>query len=70
MIGDIQQSAKNWLADHISNFGNLLKEGDDPSCIIEYQGVEIEIRLNKLEGVFDREILDVPKPPPSADIST
>ncbi|MCU7934161.1 MAG: hypothetical protein KZQ99_04680 [Candidatus Thiodiazotropha sp. (ex Dulcina madagascariensis)] len=57
MISDLQQSAKNWLADHLQNFGALLDSGNDPSCIITYQGVEVEIRLNKLPGVFERETI-------------
>lgn len=59
MIADLTQPAKNWLADHLQNFVTLLDAGDDPSCIITYQGVEIEIRLNKLPGVFERETFPV-----------
>ena len=59
MIADLKQPAKNWLADHLQNFGTLLDSGDDPSCVITYQGVEIEIRLNKLPGVFERKALPV-----------
>ncbi|GAB6139902.1 hypothetical protein JCM14076_06310 [Methylosoma difficile] len=56
MIADLKQPAKNWLADHLNNFGNLLNAGDDPSCIISLpEGVEIEIRLNKLPEVFERQ---------------
>jgi hypothetical protein len=55
MIADLKQPAKNWLADHLLNFGNLLDAGEDPSCVITYEGVEIEIRLNKLPGFFERE---------------
>jgi len=54
VIADLKQPAKNWLADHLNNFGYQLTAGDDPSCVITYQGVEIEIRLNKLPGFFDR----------------
>lgn len=54
MIGDLHQPAKDWLADHLQNFGGQLKDGDDPSCIIEFQGVEIEVRLNKIPGHFER----------------
>lgn len=59
MIADLQQPAKAWLADHLQNFGALLDAGDDPSCIITYQGVEVEVRLNKLPGVFERETIEV-----------
>lgn len=59
MIADLQQPAKAWLADHLQNFGTLLDSGDDPSCIITYQGVEVEIRLNKLPGVFERETIKI-----------
>jgi len=54
MIADLKQPAKYWLADHLNNFGVLLEKGEDPSCLITYGGVEIEIRLNKVPGVFER----------------
>lgn len=59
MIADLKQPAKNWLADHLQNFGTLLDAGEDPSCVITYQGVEVEIRLNKLPGVFERQAIEV-----------
>ncbi|MCU7842098.1 MAG: hypothetical protein KZQ94_22345 [Candidatus Thiodiazotropha sp. (ex Troendleina suluensis)] len=59
MITDLKQPAKNWLADHLQNFGTLLDAGEDPSCVITYQGVEVEIRLNKLPGVFERQAIEV-----------
>ncbi len=59
MIADLQQPVKDWLADHLNNFGTLLDSGDDPSCIITYEGVEVEIRLNKLPGVFEREVIGI-----------
>ena len=58
MIADLKQPARNWLADHMENFGTLLAAGDDPSCVITYQGVEIEIRLKRLPGFFDRETIE------------
>jgi hypothetical protein len=54
VIADLKQPAKNWLADNLQNFGSLLDAGEDPSCTFTLNGVEIEIRLNKLPGVFDR----------------
>ncbi|SIQ30136.1 hypothetical protein [Marinobacterium stanieri] len=54
MIHDLEQPAKDWVADHIENFGVLLNKGDDPSCLIRVQGCEIEIRLNKVPGLFER----------------
>jgi hypothetical protein len=59
MIVDLQQPAKNWLADHLKNFGTLLDSGDDPSYIMTYEGVEVEIRLNKLPGVFERKVIGI-----------
>lgn len=59
MIADLKQPAKNWIADHLENFQTLIDAGDDPSCIITYKGVEVEIRLNKLPGVFERETIKV-----------
>lgn len=59
MIGDLTQPAANWIVDHLENFGVLLDKGDDPSCIVEIQGVEVEIRLNKLPGVFERQAVNL-----------
>lgn len=56
MISDMKQPAKNWLADHLNNFGTLLDAGNDPSCTLKLpNGIEVEIRLNKLPGVFERQ---------------
>lgn len=54
MLNDIQQPAKCWLADALENLGNLLKEGSDPSFNVIIDGVEIEIRINKIPGHFLR----------------
>ncbi len=54
MIADINQPAKEWLSDLIKNMGTLLDNGDDPSMLIDIQGVVFEFRLNALPGVFKR----------------
>jgi hypothetical protein len=60
MIADLNQPAKNWLADHLNNFGVLLDAGDDPSCLITLpEGIKVEIRLNSLPGVFERHQISV-----------
>ena len=48
MISDLEQPAKLWLADVIDNFNLCLKEGIEPSLIIDVRGVEIEISLKTL----------------------
>jgi hypothetical protein len=60
MISDFKQPAKDWLADAVNNLGNFLKDGEDPSFIITIDGVEIEIRLNKIPGHFNRQQISVP----------
>jgi hypothetical protein len=59
MIYDLKQPAKHWLADHLKNFGKMLDRGDDPSFLVEFDGVEIEIRLNKLPGSFERKTTQI-----------
>lgn len=59
MIGDMKQPAKNWLADHLNNFGTLLEAGEDPSCLIKIGGVELELRLNTLPGIFERHTIPI-----------
>jgi hypothetical protein len=59
MITDLQQPAKDWIADHLQNFATLIESGDDPSCLVTYGGIEFEVRLNKLPGHFEREVLKV-----------
>jgi hypothetical protein len=60
MIADLKQSARNWLGDHLQNFDKMLAAGDDPSCMIVLPGgVEVEIRLNRFPGVFERQIIPV-----------
>ncbi len=58
MITDFKQPARNWLADNLRNFGTLLENDEDPSCTFELHGAEVEIRLNKLPGVFERETIE------------
>jgi hypothetical protein len=43
----------------LKNYGTLLDSGDDSSCIITYEGVDVEIRLNQLPGVFEREVIGI-----------
>jgi hypothetical protein len=57
MIGDFNQSAKDWLADVLNNLGNCLTVGEDPCFIVKIDGVEIEIRLNTIPGQFNRQQL-------------
>jgi hypothetical protein len=57
MVSDLKQPTHHWLADLLENFSELLNEGEDPSCTITYEGVEIEVRLNKIPGHFERKII-------------
>jgi len=57
MIADMEQPAKNWMADIIQNMGTLLDNGDDPSMVFQINGVVLELRLNNLPGVFVRETI-------------
>lgn len=57
MIADLKQPAQSWLGDVLNNFVTLLDAGDDPSVIIEISGIEIEIRLKKVAGGFERVIV-------------
>ena len=59
MINDFKQPAKDWLADVLNNLGNFLKDGEDPTFNIIIDGVEIEIRLNKIPGHFDRQRIKI-----------
>ena len=59
MLTDLQQPAKNWLADAVQNFKILLAENDDPSFTIEIGGAVIEVRLNEAPGVFSRVTIPV-----------
>lgn len=54
MIHDFNQPAKRWLADHLENHIALIEKGQDPSCVMTIGPVEIEIRLNKAPGLFER----------------
>jgi len=54
MLNDLNQPAKNWLADAMSNMGGLLADGQDPSFTLNVFGAEVEIRLNRLPGHFER----------------
>ncbi len=60
MLNDLKQPAKDWLADAMENLGGLLGDGDDPSFTLVVFGAEIEIRLNKLPGHFERVQIEVP----------
>ena len=55
MINDFKQPAKNWLVDVLKNLFNFLKDGEDPCFTIIIDGVEIEIRLNKIPGEYNRQ---------------
>jgi len=59
MLNDLNQPAKHWLADAMGNLGDLLAAGDDPSFTLNVFGAEIEIRLNKLPGHFERVQIEV-----------
>ena len=60
MLNDLQQPAKDWLADAMENLSGLLGDGENPSFTLDVFGAEIEIRLNKLPGHFERVQIDVP----------
>ncbi len=60
MLNDLKQPAKDWLADAMENLSGLLGDGDDPSFTLDVFGAEIEIRLNKLPGHFERVQVEVP----------
>lgn len=55
MLNDLNQPAKHWLADAMQNLGGLLGDGEDPAFTLDLMGAEIEIRLNKLPGHFERD---------------
>lgn len=59
MITDLQQSAKNWLADAFENFAQLMREGEDPSFTITCGPAVIEVRLQSLEGHFERRAVTI-----------
>jgi hypothetical protein len=50
---------REWLKTHLKNFATLIKQGKDPSIIIEYDDAEIEIRLNRVDGIYKRETIEV-----------
>lgn len=54
MIADLQQPAKDWLADVIQNFGKQLRDGDDPSLEVEFNGMKMRVQLVHLDGVYSR----------------
>jgi len=59
MITDFKQPANHWIADCIENFKDLLQSGEDPTLKLNLFGVEFELRLNKLPGVFERHEIDL-----------
>lgn len=61
MIADLKQPAQNWLADVLTNFGNLMEDGDDPSLELVISGVKMRIQLMELPGAYSREevVVDV-----------
>ena len=67
MLNDLKQPAKDWLADAMENLSGLLGDGDDPSFTLDVFGAEIEIRLNKLPGHFERVQIEVPNAKVEAD---
>ena len=60
MLNDLRQPAKDWLADALENLSGLLGDGEDPSFTLNVFGAEVEIRLNKLPGHFERLKIEVP----------
>lgn len=61
MITDLNQPAKLWLADALSNFGTLLDAGKDPSLAIELPGgVKLELRVNCVPGIYERHTISAP----------
>ena len=60
MLNDLNQSAKDWLADAMKNLGVLLDKGYDPLFTLVILDAEIQIQLNKLPGLFERVKIDIP----------
>ena len=60
MLNDLKQPAKGWLADAMENLSGLLGDGEDPSFTLNIFGAEVEVRLNKLPGHFERVQIEVP----------
>lgn len=60
MLSDIEQPAKDWIADVMLNLALLLGDGENPSFTMEFMGAEIEIRLNSLPGHFERRRIEPP----------
>lgn len=59
-IRNIDQPAKDWLADNLQNFARLVESGGDPSVIITMTGgVVLELRLNECPGLFSRQTVTV-----------
>lgn len=62
-VTNLLQPAKDWLADAVENCGGLLERGEDPSFTIEAAGVEMEIRINKIPGRFQRTTIALERKP-------
>lgn len=55
MIGNLNQSTRDWLADVVENLGLMLSNNEDPSIELDLFGSVFEIRINKLsDGSFER----------------
>lgn len=52
---DLNDKARVFFADAIDEFNAQLKRDENPSVTLSIGGAEIEIRLNKADGVFDRQ---------------
>ena len=48
-IWDMDQPAKDWVADCIENLGKLMGDGEPPTMDIEVCGVKFEFRLKPEE---------------------
>ncbi len=59
MLDNLKQPARQWLADVIENFGHQLDAEEDPSVRLSFHGAELEVRLVSLEGVFERETVNL-----------
>ncbi len=52
---NVDQSAKEWITEHMEEFGAAIGRGEDPTIKHCIHGVEFEVRLNKIPGMYDRE---------------
>ncbi len=62
MINDLNQPAKCWFADALSNFGTLLDAGHEPKMKLQFPGgVELEVRVTCIPGIYQQHTIELPQ---------